>query len=274
MASLKIVLETDDIILEIPKRQIDSISSLSEIVNNPDIVNYGTMPSSGSISIIDYNEELYKLIKNQKVTANETSGKIFLNNKVIRSFIIKDIDYSLKDKTVTLLITDIVDFFDSKNINKIRLSNEKNLLTVFNSIVENSVVSQDSLSTKIISSNNNTYQTISDYLTSIVIPNPFVNESTIRQSLDKVCTLAQLNVFSDSEGQIKFVSARPVFKKDETQNIVVVNPRNIIEEPFENIVLKNRFVDIKREYNKTEETRQNITVQKNIHVLKDAFMMQ
>ena len=83
--------------------------------------------------------------------------------------------------------------------------------------------------------------TIKAYLQRITIKYAFLMADTIRNTIEKFCRLAQLQVYKNDEGKIKFVSARPVTTTEEINNVLSI-PKRMQTKPFTKaIVLKNKY---------------------------------
>ena len=97
------------------------------------------------------------------------------------------------------------------------------------------------LSEQIVYGTANTMATVKDYLQSITIPYPYLPADTLRNTIEKFCVLAQLQVFVNSQDQIKFVSARPIEPMSKINDVLVVEAKKQTAQFTQTKILKNKY---------------------------------
>lgn len=88
--------------------------------------------------------------------------------------------------------------------------------------------------------------TISDHLSQVSIPYPYLPKASYRETIEKFCTVGQLNCSLNSDGKFEFFCAKPLIRADDT-NVTVPNNYKIAN-LNKTLFLKNKIdgVDIKQ----------------------------
>jgi hypothetical protein len=89
---------------------------------------------------------------------------------------------------------------------------------------------------------------IKDYLSKITVPatgaDVVIEEDSLRNSVDKICLLGQLQVIENDEGEVKFINGRPKATESELSNVKVI-PLKMQKSGFEyEILLTNAYTDV------------------------------
>lgn len=88
--------------------------------------------------------------------------------------------------------------------------------------------------------------TISEHLSQIIVPYPYLPKASYRETIEKFCTLGQLNCSLNSDGEFEFFCAKPLIRADDT---IVTVPNNYkIANLNKTLFLKNKVdgIDIKQ----------------------------
>ena len=86
--------------------------------------------------------------------------------------------------------------------------------------------------------------TVKQYLERIIVEDVEVVESSLREAVDKICNIALLQVIENDNGEIKFISARPLATQDELDTAKVI-PLRMQKSDFEyEILLSNKYEDV------------------------------
>lgn len=88
--------------------------------------------------------------------------------------------------------------------------------------------------------------TISDHLSQLIVPYPYLPKASYRETIEKFCTLGQLNCSLNSDGEFEFFCAKPLTRADDT---IVTVPNNYkIANLNKTLFLKNKVdgIDIKQ----------------------------
>jgi hypothetical protein len=138
MASVVVKIKgKDGNILEFNRDRLDGFSSLSQSVSNPEALEYGLLPSSGTVQIVADNE-LENLIQNGIISSNNLELELFLNNKKIQNHITSDSAYDINGKILTLSLSNKLN--QLKQV-KIVSDNSENIMSVPLYHIESSVKS-------------------------------------------------------------------------------------------------------------------------------------
>ena len=254
MAKTKITVELtlkDGSKLVLDKTKIKNIESLSQTNADASTIYYGVLPSSGRLEILDYDGTIKRYIKDGVIDTSSIKVDIYKNGVLNQSHISSNSNYANESSIMTIELTNKLSLWDNINFNGYKYP-EKNesAYIILKNIFINTGYSEEQILQMLdgnVASFDGDCISIKDYLERIQIEYPYLSPDTLRATIDKFCTLAQLNVIIDNNGDIKFVSARPIG-----------NIKNIIKIPFNkqygdfnySIILKNKYdaIDIS-EYN-------------------------
>ena len=242
----------DELVLD--KKWIKSVESLSQSTGQPKEIYYGVTPSSGSIEIIDRNSEIKDYLQDGILDISNTHIDIYCNNdeQKLISHISNDGEYLQQNKTLSLVLQDKFDLILNNKYVGRKLSAETNAYNVISSLLsdmgynnhidsmlgENIIVSVDGI---------DEVMSVKDYLSQIVIPYPYLEESTYREALEKFCVLAQLNMIKKDGAEIPiFVSARPIIMS--YYPIIKIPQGNVFGDFKTDVVVKNKIQTVSCEY--------------------------
>jgi len=91
---------------------------------------------------------------------------------------------------------------------------------------------------------NNTYGTVKSYLQNINVTYPLLKSDSKRNQINKICEIAQLNAFVDTDGVLKFYSARPVESSTIVNNSIVIPSRKQYGKMDINLLGKTKFNNV------------------------------
>lgn len=223
---------------------LKSVESLSQSTGQPKEIFYGLVPSSGSLEIVDVDGEIGEMVRDNIIPNSNVNLDIIVNNNLIQQHIIDDSEYSDKvgSKTLNLELVDELQSWNNIDFKGYQLNTEQSLYSVLNEILLD-FYSQNEINEMLDSNmfnNERELVKVSDYLQSIMIEYPYLPKSTLREAIDKVCVIAQLNVYKNQNDKIKFVSSRPL----ELENSKIISiPKN------RQISILNRDIIVKNKYN-------------------------
>lgn len=252
MAKVKILIEdvnnsVEPIILN--NRNLISLESSSQYASDNGI-SYSVIPNSGKVELTDHDGSLYNKL-NPKNYPNGMLLSLYLNNNLIQRHIIKDSSYNVHDRKINLSLTNGLEGLDTPlgriymlDNNGNRTFDARSLYRVFERMMSIIGISNinDMMTEYVIRGSDNSRVTVQDYLGSISVSYAYLEPATIRENIEKICAVAQLNFIEDDNGQMKFVDARPVFYESE-QTPIVVNINNIYEplsyDPFSPMIVED-----------------------------------
>lgn len=239
---------------------LKSVESLSQSTSSPQDVFYGVLPNSGSVELFDINGELLDLSKEQELGTAKAPVSVFIDDVKVQSHISTDSDYDNNTKILNISLGDPLSFWDEIQYagypfpydgNSPDISGQSAyflLSSVLMSVGYSQIDIDKMLDTQIVYGSENEKGTIKDYLQSINIKYPVLQKDSVRNTIEKFCRLAQLQVFRNDDGEIKFISARPIATKEEVDRAVVVGKKNINGLFSKSIILKNKYQNINVDY--------------------------
>lgn len=223
---------------------LKQVESLSQSTPDASSIYYGTLANSGSAEIVDVDGEIEDMINDGILDNSNVPVELYIDNHLVQSHITTDSDYT-PDKILNLQFTNKIEYWDKITYNGYAYTEEQKtayemLYDVLDSLgYEQSV--DDMLSEQIIFGNDNSVGTIKSYLQLITIPYPYLPSDTYRNTIDKFCRLAQLQVYQKDNGDIKFISARPVVSQSQKESAIVVPKYAQVKNLNKTIILKNKY---------------------------------
>lgn len=227
------------------KSGLKSVESLAQSTSQPDVIYYGVVPSSGSIEIVTISQELEDMIRDGVIPESNMPLQIFINDNQVQGHITTDSRYNSQTKLLNLELSNNFYNWDNMYYSGRSLTYSVSLYQILKDVLsefkydENLI--DEMLDTNIYYGVENTYGSVKSYMEGIIIPYPFIEKDTLRNVIDKICGVAQLNVVEDSCGRIKFVSARPVYGINEKVIHIPSKCRNGVME--RELILKNKISD-------------------------------
>lgn len=216
------------------------LESLSQSNSQPKEIYYGVIPNTGSASVNDNYGEINDLINEEIITNSMNNIEIYIDNKKIQHHITTDSDYE-DGKVFTMDFENSLSFLEAKYAGR----NLTDSMTAYALLVEvletlnynNEQI--DSMLDEDIIYGNSEIGSVKSYLEKITIEYPYLETSTYRETLNKFCTLAQLNLLEDDNGNLKFVSARPI--DVESKPIIVIPANRQFSRLVKDEFLKNKY---------------------------------
>lgn len=199
------------------------VESLSQSNSQPKEIMYGVVPSTGTARINVF-DELRDLIEEGIITSNKNAVEIYVDGRKVQHHITTDSDYE-NNRVLTMDFENRLSFLDGVYAGR-NLTDPMNAYDLLSEVLgtlgfnSNQV---DSMLDKEIVYGNDEFGNIKSYLEKITIEYPYLESATYRETLDKFCVLAQLNLLEDDNGDLKFVSARPIEPKHSETIVIPVN---------------------------------------------------
>lgn len=244
MADIQLKIKAlDNSEIQLSNSDIKSIESTAQSTGQPDTIYYGTVPSTGSVDINDRKGEFYNRIMNGELGNSNLPIELFANGKKAQSHIATDSDYDINGKIFSLDLENQLSLYENVIYEGYAYRGKsETLYDIFSSFCEavgfTNAQKDTMLSNEIIYCDNQTVGTVADYFRSIVVPYPVIEQGTVRETLDKFCTLAQLNLLANDNGDLIFVQARPVRTRNE--RVFVIPSKNQMSAIERNIIVKNK----------------------------------
>lgn len=257
--------------LVLNKAWIDSLESTSQTTPDATSINYGVLANSGSATIRDLNGEIKEGILEGAIANSNLPIEIYANGNLIQKNIITNSSYDNINKIFNIELTNKIANFDFINfpITKSYDKNEQgtNPMGFLTRMIleecgfkENEI--EDMLNTPIYYGKytddykNSSYGTIKDYLWNITIPAIYYGGYTAREVLDSICNIAQLSMIQKNNGDIKFLSSRPIMNGNEK---VIVVPQTFQQSSLKyDIIVRNKYDKIKFIKNVASEVKEYV----------------
>lgn len=261
----------DDTSLNIDKTNgLKSVESLSESTGQPKDIFYGVVPSSGSLEIIDINGNILEMVKNGAIPNSNVKVDLFANGKKIQNHITTDSDYSINDKILKIDLSNTILDLDKLIFDGFEFGGKIDAFTliskVFTSLGKSNEEIEEMFSEKINYGAENTSGSIKDYLSEIILESQYLERATYRETIDKFCTLAQLNMLCDDNGNFKFVSSRPLTPITNLNKAIKITPKQIIGNTQNTVITKNKYdgIDISVSKININENLDTVAYEKSI----------
>ena len=227
-------------------RYIKEFTSLSQSNSDPKNVFYGVLPNSGNINIIDRDGEIRDYAVEGYLNKQTFSIVISINDKEIQHHITVDSPYYNNKNLLELDLTNSLSQWD--NIKCLGFSYDfvATLYDTLHTMLSSSGFDDEEIDGMLDTVINIGSEdvTVKQYLERIIVEDIDVVESSLRQAVDKICNIALLQVIENDNGEIKFISARPLATQDELDTAKVI-PLRMQKSDFEyEILLSNEYEDV------------------------------
>ena len=225
---------------------IKEFTSLSQSNSDPKNVFYGVLPNSGNINIIDRDGEIRDYAVEGYLNKQTFSIVISINDKEIQHHITVDSPYYNNKNLLELDLTNSLSQWD--NIKCLGFSYDfvATLYDTLHTMLSSSGFDDEEIDGMLDTVINIGGEdvTVKQYLERIIVEDIDVVESSLRQAVDKICNIALLQVIENDNGEIKFISARPLATQDELDTAKVI-PLRMQKSDFEyEILLSNEYEDV------------------------------
>ena len=238
---------------------LDSFETQLQSNSQPKEIFYGCVPNSNSADI-SAEEELIDMIVDEVIPNSNLPIEIYENGNKISNHITTDSDLTT-EKVLNFQSSDHLSLFDQIQFKGRPFSikaNSSNLPTLYDIatyvfVQTLGMTRNDSDSTKddfaymfgdTIIVKQNIEMTIKEYLQNIKVPYDYLEADNLRATIDKICTIAQLNFIETAENiypkNLKFVTARPI-RPNTDENVLLLPLSMCLKAPQKDIILKNKY---------------------------------
>ena len=261
MADIQLKIKAlDNSEIQLSNSDIKSIESTAQSTGQPDTIYYGTVPSTGSVDINDRKGEFYNRIMNGELGNSNLPIELFANGKKVQSHIATDSDYDINSKVFSVDFENKLSLYDTVIYEGYAYTGvSKSVYDIFVDFATKVGFTTEQiekmLSQKIeyVGNNNNNYfGEVSEYFKSIIVPYPHIERGTVKETFDKFCTLCQLNLIEDDNGDLIFVQSRPI--RTSSERVLVVPAKNQMSSIDRNVIVKNQVKETNVVYKKVAET--------------------
>lgn len=242
-------IESIEVDIELNKHFIKELEYTSQMSSDGTSISYGILANTGKITINDYNGEVYKSAKLGYLDAYVYNLYSYLNGNQIQQNISVDAPFYSQENQLEINLTNNISNWNSVNFNERTYGTGTNLYQVLldamrilgysDSDVElmtNNIINVSYIGGGIT---NNEELSVKGYLQSITFDECTIDKTNVADILNSICTVAQLFIYADNEGNIKFANARPLASSsEETLLISYKNQRTHLEY---DMVVANRY---------------------------------
>ena len=232
--------------MDFDNKHIKEFTSLSQSNSDPKNVFYGVLPNRGDISLIDRDGELKDYAQAGYLNQETFAITISINDKEVQHHIASDSPYYNNKNLLELDLTNSLSQWD--NIKCLGFSHDfvETLYDTLNTMLSISGFDEEEIDGMLDTVINIGSEdvTVKQYLERIIVEDVETVESSLREAVDKICNIALLQVIENDNGEIKFISARPLATQDELDTAKVI-PLRMQKSDFEyEILLSNEYEDV------------------------------
>lgn len=260
-------------------------TTTTQSTHAPKEIFYGGVPKTGSMKIDDPQREIVDKVLDGTFDLSDTTVKTYYNDKLQGVFKTSDSDYEENSGELSVSLVDNISNWDKiqfagRNYSmKADYYVKPNLYEILSYVLMTTLkwnnsntamqADVDTMCSRAISVNmGNTIEdmTIKRYLQRIIIPYDYLPPDNLRSTVDKICTVAQLNYAETNESDgiypknIRFFNARPA--KAKSEKIIVLPPSSQNEFPARDVLLKNRYDSL---------NLSSCSVKTNVQISKPAY---
>lgn len=245
-------IESIEVDIKLNKRFIKELEYTSQMTSDGASINYGVLANTGKIKINDYNGVVYNSAKLGYLDAYVYNLYSYLNGNQIQQNISIDTPYYSQENQLEINLTNNISNWSNVNFDERTYQAGTNLFQVVLDAME--ILGYSSSDVDLMTSNiinvyyqgsgiiNEEEMSVKEYLQSITFDECTIDKTNVADILNSVCTVAQLFVYADNEGRIKFANARPLASSSEdTLVIPYKNQRTHLEY---DMVVANRYDNV------------------------------
>lgn len=238
---------------------LDSFETQLQSNSQPKEIFYGCVPNS-NFADISAEENLIDMVVDELIPNSNLPIEIYENGNKIANHITTESDLTT-EKVLNFQSSDHLSLFDQIQFKgrpysqKADSTDLPTLYDIATYVFEQTLgmTRNDTDSTKddfaymfgdTIIVRQNSVMTIKEYLKGIKIPYDYLEPDNLRATIDKICTIAQLNFIETAENiypkNLKFVTARPI-RPNTDENVLLLPLSMCLQAPQKDIILKNKY---------------------------------
>lgn len=232
--------------LTLDRGWINQLSTLSQSTSDAGDINYGIIANSGNAEIQDLDGEIKDYVADGVIEPSNVPIELYINNNKVQTHITTDSNYVEKDKALKLDFTNTTSLWENITYNTRALTPMTTLYVLLNEVLVSLGYTSAQISTMlsktmVYGTSPASTGTVENYLKAINIPYPYLNADKANATINKICTLAQLNMYMDENNLPVFVSARPLATNSEIANALHITKTFMKSELEKSIILKNKY---------------------------------
>ena len=215
--------ENVELNMELNKSWIQEFETQSQSSSDPSKIEYGLLANTGSINLIDHNNELLEKSKLGYLNTNLFTLRLYMNDKLLQEHISSNNPFYSQNQRLKLELTNKIANWNNINIAETTFTTTSlyNLLVIFlNKIKTFTTTEINAMLQKKAVNFDDAEVTIEILLKNFGV-GPFTLQSgTVQENINKICQTAELNCLFKDDGNLEFYSARPIKTNDE--KIIVI----------------------------------------------------
>ena len=219
---------------------LKSVKTLSQFTPDASKINYGVFANSGDISAIDVNNQISDMIINNEIATSGGFIDISVNSQNYSNNIALDSTYTTNDNLLKIQISNDISNWDKEYYEGMNYNDaSKTLFQILTEVLSNYYTQQQLISMMPAD--------IYQYLTNIIVQYPYLERDTVKNIVNNVCEVAQINIYEGKDGELKFINARP---KIDSNNAVIISIPTSKQYSFDNqdLFLRNKYRQSKITY--------------------------
>lgn len=225
---------------------IKSVESLSQSTGQPNEIFYGIVPNDGELKIIDLDNEIREMVNEEIIKNSNATIELFVNNKKIQEHISTNSSYNENNKILNMQMDNILSTWENIYITSRNGNYSDNLYDILKDNFKKVGLYESYLEAMCVNEiiyGNNKVGTVKQYLQSIEVQYVYNNETTLKDIVENICVIAQLNIYQDNNGQILFTTARP--RANANKSIISIPQRCQLSNFDYDLILKNKYDSIR-----------------------------
>lgn len=226
---------------------------------NPQELEYGVVPNSGTFEMTDTDGEVEDLIRDGILPISNLPVDYYVNGKRKSRHITRDSDYST-DRTASASMSNNISNWDNIQFKGRAYTGTRTTLYTMLLDILNSTIFDNKLTSAIFDSlllgfaKDNLQKTYTTY--------DYVEPDTLRSTVNKVCVVAQLNCYEVEENDypynIRFAHAMPA--EYNTVQVLTIPERYQASQPTKDIILRNKYDGVEIQECQVKDVQDDNTV--------------
>lgn len=197
----------------LPRSHVTSMESRSQLCDSGDEIAYGALPGDGELELYDSDGELAEMMQYGIIPSENAEVSFYTGETLVQRHLVMDSDYDGDSKTLKFTLGDLLSLYGDRQYAGMMIDRDK---TLWDALVH--VLGTDGFSEEEVASMcgadmyaymGGNPMSVEVWLKCVKIPLLYLESSTMREALDKICEAGQLYCYCAADGRLRFVSARP-----------------------------------------------------------------
>lgn len=238
---------------------------------------YGVVPNNGSAKITDIDGELADLIESEIIPSSNTPVCFEENGKIKSYHITTDNDYT-PDKIFSVEMSNSLSQWEQIQFLGRAYTGGTSLYRILEGVLTKTLNVSSADVGRMCNKPINIGDTkdeisVATFLSNIYIDYDYLEPDNLRATVDKICTVAQLNCYETEDAEypqnIVFDTARPRrLKGVYSKPVLLIPPYLQMQQPQKDIILRNKYDKVEVQYTKVKDEINYSTI---IHTYQETF---